>query len=1381
MSSDESTKLAVLPTDYPRISSQIVEAEERYQIEGASAQDILRALVAVVHRYTGDTHVVLGTPSSVLRIDLSPEDYLDSIQVVETESLSTGDLNVSVSGNSIRTVYNTILFTPIRIQLLHLHLALIIQNRTTPIGRVSLRTEKEEGILPNPRAPLNWCEWPGPITSVFSSNAAKNPEKAAIITQTRTYAYGSLLNAANSLSNHLLEHGVQRGDVVMIYAHRSADLVLAVLGTLGAGATFSVIDPAYPPERQIVYLSVARPRAVIILQGAQDLNPVDEAVRGYWEKDLGGVKVCIEGVSLGEDGTVHADGSILNVNAADPGVVLGPDSIATLSFTSGSTGVPKGVRGRHYSLTHFFPWMATRFSLGPESRFTMLSGIAHDPIQRDIFTPLFLGASLHVPPSSAIGTPGALAAWMDEQSVTVTHLTPAMGQLVTTTGANEGESTTGDAPSIPSLRTAFFVGDLLTKRDVARLQALARNVVIVNMYGTTETQRAVSYHAIPPLSKDPAFLSTQKEVIPAGKGMKDVQLLVVNRNDKSIPCAVGEPGEIYVRSGGLAEGYLVPPKSQVDGEPDPNEEKFVQNWFHSRSTSVEEDAGYADTLSSSSNPAKHYWHGVRDRMYRSGDLGRYDTEGGVECIGRADNQIKIRGFRIELGEVDTHLAAHPGVRENVTLVRRDKDEEKILVSYFVPLNSWKGDGNEEKATNIDDAGSVEGGIRRYAPLIKDIRTHLKKKLPGYSIPTLIIPLARMPLNPNGKIDKPALPFPDTAAAVASLSAVSASALAVANGPDNLHADITPTQKTILNLFASLLPGFTPDFTGEALPSIPLNESFFDLGGHSILATRLVFEMRRAFPVLKDRISLGVVYSKHAGEIASVRGLASIVDVLRGEDLGLPIDTKAGPNAKEGNGILDTDGDEEGEEDNHYAQDLDELISSHLAYSYPSYSTSSARSLHVFLTGATGFLGAFILQQLLETQSSSSSSFASHVTCLVRASSPSSAIARLRDSCASRGVWSDSWISSNRLTVLPGDLALPHFGVTYSQWESLEHEVDVIMHNGALVHWVYPYERLKAPNVMGTLTALELAGTQGKPKSMVFVSSTSVLDTPSYVRIGSSVVSQNLGCGVLETDDLETARRGLKTGYGQSKWVAEKLLFEAGKRGLSGYIIRPGYVVGESKGGVTNTDDFVWRMVKGCVQLGSVPDMSNGVNMVPVDRVAMCCVSAVTASPIPSDDASSEKGGPGGNISVMHVTARPLPTFNDLFTALKIYGWAVEKTEYVQWRLQLEAHVMNKSRNTNGEVEEEDNALFPLLHFVLDDLPTSTKAPMLDDRNTVAVVERGRISEYDPPNTIDEKLFGRYLAWLVRAGFLPPPQGGQGGQNLPELEGGVTTAAGRSGI
>jgi L-aminoadipate-semialdehyde dehydrogenase len=219
------------------------------------------------------------------------------------------------------------------------------------------------------------------------------------------------------------------------------------------------------------------------------------------------------------------------------GVVLGPDSPATLSFTSGSTGIPKGVKGRHFSLTHFFPWMGKRFGLDSNSRYTMLSGIAHDPIQRDMFTPLFLGASLHVPTADDIGTPGRLAEWMADSEVTVTHLTPAMGQLLSAQATRQ----------IPSLRNAFFVGDVLTKRDCTRLQHLAKNVCIINLYGTTETRRAVSYFAIPSVNDDMTSLSTQKDLIPAGLGMIDFQLLVVNRTDRNVPCAVSEMGEIYVR------------------------------------------------------------------------------------------------------------------------------------------------------------------------------------------------------------------------------------------------------------------------------------------------------------------------------------------------------------------------------------------------------------------------------------------------------------------------------------------------------------------------------------------------------------------------------------------------------------------------------------------------------------------------------------------------------------------------------------------------------------------------------------------------------------------------------------------------------------------
>jgi L-2-aminoadipate reductase len=330
-----------------------------------------------------------------------------------------------------------------------------------------------------------------------------------------------------------------------------------------------------------------------------------------------------------------------------------------------------------------------------------------------VFTPLFFGARLYVPTADDIGTPGRLAEWMADNEVTVTHLTPAMGQLLSAQATCQ----------IPSLRNAFFVGDILTKRDCLRLQALAANVNIINMYGTTETQRAVSYFLIPSVNEDPTFLATQKDVMPAGEGMIDVQLLVVNRNDKNVPCAVGEVGEIYVRSGGLAEGYL---------DADATAEKFVTNWFSANATPRKDTI--REPESGTPGPEVNYWKGIRDRMYRSGDLGRYLPNGIVECTGRADDQVKIRGFRIELKEIDTYLSQHPLVRENVTLVRRDKDEEKILVSYFVPVD---GPSLDEYASDIgdDDDKNIVGGMRKYRRLIKDIREYLKTKLPRHSIPS----------------------------------------------------------------------------------------------------------------------------------------------------------------------------------------------------------------------------------------------------------------------------------------------------------------------------------------------------------------------------------------------------------------------------------------------------------------------------------------------------------------------------------------------------------------------------------------------------------------------------------------------------------------------
>ncbi|KAH9161398.1 alpha-aminoadipate reductase Lys1p [Lactarius sanguifluus] len=1339
---------------------------------------LLSAFAVLLHRYTGETNLVIGSSSAsakdplILRLSIDPNDpfwaVVKNIQQTEREaeqdclpyetvvralgkdkddapetsrfifrvrffdetdaqkenfirpSSLTSDLTIFVTRPpasihasvapriSLRISYNSLLFTGARISCIVDQLSVLLRraapNPLSPIGSISLLTPLQQTHLPDPTADLNWCDWKGAITDIFSRNARRFPLRPCVIQslpscdldepQERIYfSYGTILRASNIVAHHLISGGIKHGDIVVVYAHRSVDLVVAAFATLKAGAALSVIDPAYPPSRQTTYLRVAQPRGLIVLKGAGTINP---AVRAFVSSEL---HICVEvpALELRSDGAIiggfGSDGSDLllpqnSMGDSDPDVVLGPDSMATLSFTSGSTGIPKGVMGRHYSLTHFFPWMGHKFNLGETSKFTMLSGIAHDPIQRDMFTPLFFGAELHVPTFDDINTPGRLAEWMANNEVTVTHLTPAMGQLLSAQAACQ----------IPSLLSAFFVGDVLTKRDCTRLQSLAANVCIVNMYGSTETQRAVSYFAIPSILEDSTFLTTQKDIIPVGQGMVDVQLLIVNRIDSNVPCAIGEVGEIYVRSSGLAEGY---------SDPDSTAEKFVANWF---STATER----LDTLLQPPNgalpgPETIHWNGIRDRMYRSGDLGRYMPNGTVECAGRADDQVKIRGFRIELGEIDTHLSQHRLVRENVTLVRRDKDEEKVLVSYFVPLEGTDLDGF---TSDLPDEGGIFGGIRKYKRLIKDIREHLKKKLPNYTIPTLFVPLNRMPLNPNGKVDKLALPFPDTAQASVSDT----------RPQGETHA-ANATEEAMRAIWSQILP---------SPPSpIPLDESFFDLGGHSILATRLIFEIRKTFVV---NAPLDLIFDK-----PTISGLSMAIDSLRNADLGLP--------GTAGN-ILAANHTEDSRPgvNSDYSQDFDALCSM-LRPSYPRLTlSSSGNPITVFLTGATGFLGGFILRSLLSRET------VKKVICIVRSSTDAKATERLRQSTSDSGVWDESWVQTARLEVLCGDLDKDAFGLAPQVWDRVTEEADVVLHNGALVHWVYPYERLRSANVLGTLRAIEFAYL-GKPKQFIFISSTAVINTEYYVRLSDSLSLAGEG-GVSEDDPLEGSRTGLKTGYGQSKWVSEKLLFEAGKRGLNGYIIRPGYIVGDTGTAVTNTDDFIWRLVRGCIQLGLVPDINNTINMVPVDHVAFC-IALAAVSP-----------RPGLGITVLHVRARPLPTFNFIFSSLSRYGFQVERCEYLIWRRELERHVM----------EVQDNALYPLLHFVLDDLPTSTKSAHLDDSNMRTLL-RGHEDKGD--RTVSDQSVAKYLSWLVLTGFLPKPSL-SGGSLLPELGDGSRKPLGRSG-
>ena len=673
---------------------------------------------------------------------------------------------------AFEAVYNADLFGPERIrqllqQLEHL-LAQAVAQPEQEIGRFTLITPAAAALLPDPTQPLR-DDWQEAVHTLFSRQAQRTPERVAISDQHETWTYKELDDLSNRLANLLRAQGVEAEDVVVIYGHRSASLVWALLAVMKAGATFLILDPAHPAPRIIEYLKLARPRGWLHLAAAGALPP---ALAEFVSALPGNCKL-----TLARRADAIAQHLLDEYPATEPCVPVGPDSLAYLAFTSGSTGTPKGVEGRHGPLTHFLPWMQQTFGLNEDDRYSMLSGLSHDPLHRDIFTPLMLGARICIPSQEVLETQGRLARWMRQEGVTIANLTPAMGQLLTECGPG------ADAVVVPSLRYAFLVGDVLTKRDVARLKTLAPAITCINFYGATETQRAVSYFVAPAEATAPAN-GQAKEILPLGQGIEDVQLLVLNKFGQQ--AGVGEMGEIYLRSPHVARGYRDDPALTA--------ERFIANPF-------------------TCLPG--------DRLYRTGDLGRYRPDGNVEPLGRADFQIKIRGFRIEPGEIEAVLGGHASVREAVVVAREDVPGDKRLIAYVV----------------------AEAGAR---PTAQELRGFLKERLPDYMVPTAFVLLAALPLTPNRKVDRRALPPPETQTEL--------------EATDGLAR--TRVEQRLIEIWAEVLKR-----TG-----VRLEDNFFELGGHSLLAIQCLARMRAEFKV---ELPLRRLF-----ELPTVAGLAACIEALQ---------------------------------------------------------------------------------------------------------------------------------------------------------------------------------------------------------------------------------------------------------------------------------------------------------------------------------------------------------------------------------------------------------------------------------------------------------------------------------------------------------------------
>jgi amino acid adenylation domain-containing protein len=528
----------------------------------------------------------INTPKTTLEF---PGLTLTPVELNEPESIFSMTLYLEehLGDVSLQLVYQRAIFSAARMTSLlnqfQYLLEQIVANPSSNITELSLVTPTAASILPNPQQPIP-SQWVGAVHNNFSQQAERFPQQVAVIDAKNTWTYNELEERTNLLANYLLQH-IQPQEIVAIYGHRSADLVWAILSVLKAGAAFVILDPAYPTSRLIDYLQISQPRCFLQITAAAELpDAISTALDNL---------SCNCRLKLPQD-SMGAIRSLFAYANTNPKVAVEPDNLAYIAFTSGSTGKPKAIIGTHKPLSHFLQWHSQNFGLNESDRFSMLSGLSHDPLLRDIFTPLSLGATLCIPQQEDIETPGQLAKWMQQQQVSITHLTPAMGQLLS---ANTKIST-------ESLRYLFFSGETLTVQDVDKISNFAPHATCVNFYGATETPQAMGYFIVS--KQDDRILS--KETIPVGKGIADVQLLVLNPQKQL--AGIGELGEIYVRTPYLSQGYI--------GTDELTSERFLINPFIQ-----------------TPDP--------EDRLYKTGDLGRYQPNGDIEFLGRSDYQVKIRG------------------------------------------------------------------------------------------------------------------------------------------------------------------------------------------------------------------------------------------------------------------------------------------------------------------------------------------------------------------------------------------------------------------------------------------------------------------------------------------------------------------------------------------------------------------------------------------------------------------------------------------------------------------------------------------------------------------------------------------------------------------
>ncbi|QUQ67483.1 non-ribosomal peptide synthetase [Kutzneria sp. CA-103260] len=457
--------------------------------------------------------------------------------------------------------------------------------------------------------------------------------------------------------------------------------------------------------------------------------------------------------------------------ASDRPAPLEPDSPAYVVYTSGSTGRPKGVVVTARVLINLLTWQMATMGAAPGTRVSQFSAISFDAFEQEILAALFTGQTVVVPSEDIRRDPNALARWLEQRNINE-FLAPDIVVRATLEAATEQNL------RLDQLRTVIQGGEPFQLTGHMREFHRQRPAITVfNHYGPSETHVITGVT----LPGDPDLWPT---VAPIGKPIWNCQTYVLDARLRPLP--VGVAGELYLAGAGLARGYIRRPGLTA--------ERFVANPFGAPG----------------------------ERMYRTGDVVRWNRQGELVFVGRTDDQVKINGIRVELGEINSVLRGHPLVAQAATVLRQNSSGDKQLVSYVVPATSAR-------------------------PEPADLRRHAAQLLPAAVVPSAFVAIEALPLNSNGKLDRQALPAPDV------------SALARAGG----RPPRSPMEKALCQIFGEVL----------GVPSVGADNNFFDMGGHSMLVIRL---LKRVHAELGVELNVRTVF-----EHPTVAALAAAAETMDG--------------------------------------------------------------------------------------------------------------------------------------------------------------------------------------------------------------------------------------------------------------------------------------------------------------------------------------------------------------------------------------------------------------------------------------------------------------------------------------------------------------------